>query len=330
MFLALGSLAKGFELKNFKKPSREELRKQLTAEQFHVTQEKGTEAPFKNAYVKNSEEGLYVDLVSGEPLFSTRDQFDSGTGWPSFTRPVSEANISLVDDVSMFFFKRTEVRSKLGDSHLGHVFDDGPKPTGKRFCMNSAALKFIPSKDLKSAGYEEFLDASGKLINSQGVKTETAILAGGCFWGVEEIFSKTPGIVNTTVGYTGGTTALPTYEDVVSGKTGHAEAIEIKFDPTVITYTDLLKLFFRLHDPTTLNKQHNDIGTQYRSSIFYLNPEQLTTAKRVLSETEVTSRWKKPIVTQLVAATTFFAAEEFHQNYLQKNPGGYTCHYLRD
>ncbi len=160
------------------------------------------------------------------------------------------------------------------------------------------------------------------------MKTEIATLAGGCFWGVEELFRKLPGVLNTEVGYTGGSLANPSYEMICTGKTGHAEALQIEFDPQRVSFEEVLRFFFKLHDPTTLNRQGNDRGTQYRSAIFYHSEQQKLSAEEV--KEEAAKNWKLPIVTEIVAATTFYSAESYHQDYLQKNPGGYTCHYLRN
>ena len=145
-----------WDAKSFKKPKPEQLKKELSALQFQVSQKEGTEPPFENEYWENHKDGIYVDVVSGEPLFSSKDKFDSGTGWPSFTKPLKDDFVISKSDHSLLA-ERVEVRSKIADSHLGHVFDDGPKPRGKRFCINSAALRFIPKKDLKAKGYAEYL-----------------------------------------------------------------------------------------------------------------------------------------------------------------------------
>jgi methionine-S-sulfoxide reductase len=157
--------------------------------------------------------------------------------------------------------------------------------------------------------------------------TETATLAGGCFWGVEELVRKLPGVVDTTVGYAGGTLDKPRYEDVKTGRTGHAESLQIEFDPSKISYDDILDFFFRLHDPTTANRQGNDVGTQYRSAIFYADDAQRDAAERAIQRAQ--PKWPRPIVTEVVPFTNFFEAEDYHQDYLQRYPNGYTCHYLR-
>jgi methionine-S-sulfoxide reductase len=158
---------------------------------------------------------------------------------------------------------------------------------------------------------------------------EIATLAGGCFWGMEDLFRKIPGVVNTEVGYTGGKTPNATYKDVKTGSTNHAESLQIEFDPSKLSYEDLLLFFFRVHDPTTLNQQGNDIGTQYRSAIFYHSDAQKKTAEKVIERVNKSGAWKKPVVTQLVPATEFYIAEDYHQDYLEKEPNGYTCHYIR-
>jgi peptide methionine sulfoxide reductase msrA/msrB len=316
-------------MKDFKKPESEQLRKKLTASQFAVTQQCGTEPPFHNAYWDNHKPGIYVDVVSGEPLFSSLDKFDSGTGWPSFTQPLKGTAIVEKKDAGLGM-ERTEVRSKLADSHLGHVFDDGPGEKGLRYCINSASLKFIPVEEMDQAGYGELLEPFVKAGLVKAPMHETAILAGGCFWGMEEIIRKIPGVIKTTVGYSGGTTADPTYQEVCTGGTGHAEAIEVVFDSTRLSYEGLLDYFFRMHDPTTLNRQHNDVGTQYRSAIFYKSEAQKQTAERVKQRWDKSGKFNRPITTEITQATNFYPAEEYHQKYLVKNPGGYTCHVLRD
>jgi len=318
------------KMKDFKKPEPAELKKKLSSEQFAVTQQCGTEPAFRNAYWDNHKPGIYVDVVSGEPLFSSLDKFDSGTGWPSFTQPVKGADIVEKKD-SASGMARTEVRSKIADSHLGHVFDDGPSEKGgMRYCINSASLKFIPLEEMDQAGYGRYLEPFVKAGLIKAPMHETAILAGGCFWGMEEIIRKIPGVIKTTVGYSGGTTANPTYKEVCSGGTGHAEAIQVEFDSARLSYEALLDYFFRMHDPTTLNRQHNDVGTQYRSAIFYTSDAQKQTAESVKARWGESGKFSRPITTEITAATKFYSAEDYHQKYLIKNPGGYTCHVLRD
>ncbi|HVZ32009.1 MAG TPA: bifunctional methionine sulfoxide reductase B/A protein [Polyangiaceae bacterium] len=335
--------------RTYAKPADAELRKKLTPLQYEVTQHDATEPAFRNAFYDNHEPGLYVDVVTGEPLFSSTDKFESGTGWPSFTKPVEPEHVLEKEDRS-HGMRRVEVRSRAGSSHLGHVFDDGPGPSGLRYCINSAALRFIPVERLEAEGYGEYraLFAGGQVsavqseVNSctappQGERAgceatlETALLAGGCFWGMEDLLRKIPGVLETEVGYTGGQTASPNYEQVKTGRTGHAESVRVVFDPKKLSYADLLeKWFFRMHDPTTPNRQGNDIGSQYRSVIFFTSEAQRKTAEEVKARVEKSGRWKGKIVTEIVPASEFTPAENYHQDYLEKNPGGYTCHWLRE
>ncbi|HEX7420262.1 MAG TPA: bifunctional methionine sulfoxide reductase B/A protein [Thermoanaerobaculia bacterium] len=315
------------------KPSDAELKQKLTPLQYDVTQHEGTEPPFKNEYWDNHKDGIYVDVVSGEPLFSSKDKFESGTGWPSFTKPLVPANIVEKTD-RKFFMARTEVRSRHADSHLGHLFDDGPAPTGQRFCMNSASMRFIPVDKLQAGGYGEYLplfgkaatgtsDSSGKTVHA---KTETATIAGGCFWGAQDLLRKLPGVISSRVGYTGGSVKNATYQN----HEGHAEAVEVIFDPTKISYEQILEFFFKMHDPTTLNQQGNDVGSSYRSAIFYHDEHQRQVAEQVKKKVDASGAWKRPVVTEIVPAKEFWNAEAYHQDYLIKNPGGYTCHYVRN
>lgn len=338
----------------WQKPPKAEIEKKLSPLQCQVTQEGATELPFHNEYWDNKKPGIYVDIVTGEPLFSSIDKFDSGSGWPSFTKPLVSENVKAKPDRS-HGMERTEVRSGHGNSHLGHLFDDGPKQAGGlRYCINSASLRFIPVEKLDKEGYGEFkglfmstkttndaitptqsyLDTAKLPLNdfarSRTKDREIAVVAAGCFWGVEEIIRGISGVLETQVGYTGGSSDHPVYNEVKGGKTGHAEAVQIAFDPNKITYEQILTWFFRLHDPTTQNRQGNDIGTQYRSVIFVYDDGQRKTAEAVKDQVNKSGKWKNPIVTEIVTAKPFWRAEENHQDYLQKNPNGYTCHYLRD
>lgn len=276
------------------------LRKRLSPEAYRVTRENGTEPPFENQYWNVFDRGIYLDVISGELLFSSEDKFDAGCGWPSFTRPVRGTSVVRLPDASHGMV-RTEVRSASSDAHLGHVFDDGPEPDRSRFCVNSAALRFVPEEEC------------------------TAYFAAGCFWGTEAYFRLVPGVLETAVGYMGGFTAEPTYEKVCAGSTGHAETARVIFDPERIAFRDLLLHFFRMHDPTTVNRQGNDIGTQYRSAFFYVSERQRLTVADMIREMTESGRFRAPIVTEISAAGAFTVAEEYHQRYLEKNPGGY-CH----
>ncbi len=172
--------------------------------------------------------------------------------------------------------------------------------------------------------------AKGKKKMENTAKTETATLAGGCFWGMQEILRALPGVVKTTVGYTGGKTENPKYEAVKTGATGHAETIEIKFDPAKLSYGAILDMFFKMHDPTTPNRQGNDTGSQYRSAIFYYGEAQKEEAEAAVKRAQDSGRWKRPITTEIVPAVKFWPAEDYHQDYLKKHPGGYTCHFVRN
>ena len=337
-------------MKAWTKPTDSELREKLTAIQYRVTQGDGTELAFRNEYWNHHEAGIYVDVVSGEPLFSSLDKFDSGTGWPSFTRPIEDGNLQKDTDTKLGY-PRAEVRSAVADSHLGHVFEDGPLPTGLRFCINSAALRFVPVARMKELGYGAYLEPFRKagLVSAGSERglsvTETAssartpgpgleapdgkavaVLAGGCYWGMEDLLREVPGVEDTEVGFTGGKSDRPTYEH----HAGHAEAVRVIFDPSQVTYAELLDRFFRIHDPTTLNRQGNDRGESYRSEIFAISDEQLETARRVKAEWEASGRWKRPIVTAISRTDSFWPANESHQDYLEKYPDGYTCHFVRN
>lgn len=305
-------------LKKVEKTDKE-WKEMLTPDQYRVMRKRGTEITFSGKYNDYYEKGTYLCAGCGTPLFSSKTKYDHGTGWPSFTAPVDENYIAYFDDYS-HFMHRTEVRCAVCGAHLGHVFDDGPEPTYKHYCINSASLDFKPA--------EEGVEA-GKSLNEQpaekakkAVKTETATFAAGCFWGVEHKFRQIPGVLKTEVGYTGGEVKNPTYKQVCTDKTGHAEAVKITFNPSQISYESLLEFFFSFHDPTQLNRQGPDIGKQYRSAVFYHSEEQKEAAEKIVKQLEKSGRFRRPIATEIVPASEFYRAEEYHQRYYEKRMKG--------
>ncbi len=293
----------------------------LTPEQFRVTQQNATERPGTGMLLNTKAAGIYVDIVSGEPLFASADKYDSGCGWPSFARPIDPASVTAKRDWSMLI-PRTEIRSTGADSHLGHVFKDGPRSRGGlRYCINSAALRFVPRAAMAEQGYAAYLDQ----VEDVPADTERAVLAGGCFWGMQDLIRALPGVVSTRVGYSGGTVANATYRNHGT----HAEAIEIVFDPARTDFRTLLEFFFQIHDPTTPNRQGNDRGVSYRSAIFYTDERQKAVAGETIADVDASGLWPGKVVTELSPVGDFWEAEPEHQDYLERKPNGYTCHFVR-
>lgn len=276
------------------------MNKELTNEEKRVILNKGTELPFSGKYYNFHERGTYVCKQCGAPLYFSEAKFDSGCGWPSFDEEISGA-VRRLPDVDG---RRTEIVCAKCGGHLGHVFTgEGFTPKDTRHCVNSISMDFVPEDKQE--------------------ETEVAIFAGGCFWGVEHLMQQQPGILSIEVGYIGGSTENPTYREVCSHTTGHAEAVRIVFNPKKVSYTTLAKLFFEIHDPTQSDGQGPDLGDQYRSEIFYTTSRQKEIAEELIGQLQGKGC---QVVTRVTPATVFWKAEEYHQNYYNKTGKAPYCH----
>ncbi|MCX6326673.1 MAG: bifunctional methionine sulfoxide reductase B/A protein [Bacteroidia bacterium] len=273
----------------------------LTKVESYVINNKGTESPFTGKFTNFKEKGTYVCKKCGAALYYSSDKFESDCGWPSFDNEIKGAVNRFPDADGL----RTEIECANCGAHLGHVFT-GERLTEKniRHCVNSVSLDFVPAQ-LEAGRYG------------------TAIFAGGCFWGVEYFLQKAPGVISVTSGYTGGQVKNPTYKEVCTGNTGHAEAVKIVYDPDKISYEKLLKLFLEIHDPTQVGRQGPDIGDQYRSEIFYMNDDQKDIAEKDLNILK-TKGYK--IETTVTKASEFYPAEACHQDYYFNNGKVPYCH----
>lgn len=276
----------------------------LTDEQYHILREKGTERAFTGALLENKAKGTYVCAACKNPLFASSAKFDSGTGWPSFDAEI-DGNVKETEDQSHGMV-RSEIICSNCSGHLGHVFDDGPTKTGLRYCVNSVSIAFEAEKKM--------VDKAEKVA-----KSDTIVLGGGCYWCVEAVYELLEGVTSVESGYSGGKVKNPSYEAVCSGKTGHAEVVQVIYNPQVTSFAEILKVFFTVHDPTTLNRQGADVGTQYRSVIFYRNAEQEKTSREIIKDLNSEKAYSSPIVTEVSPFTTYYKAEAYHQNYYFQN-----------
>lgn len=280
----------------------------LTPEEARIIIHKGTEAPFSGAYLYNKADGTYACRQCGAALYRSSDKFESGCGWPAFDDAIPGA-VKRVPDADG---RREEILCAACGGHLGHVFEgERLTPKNVRHCVNSLSMSFVPAKG--DAEQQAPATAPG---------TATAVFAGGCFWGVEDAFSKAPGVLDAVSGYTGGKVENPGYEQVSRGNTGHAEAVRVTYDPARVSYEELARLFFEIHDPTQLNRQGPDIGTQYRSAVFYANEEQKRVAASLIEQLH---RKGWDVATELVPLDVFYPAEDYHQDFTARTGQG-ACH----
>ncbi|GGH75785.1 peptide methionine sulfoxide reductase MsrA [Filimonas zeae] len=288
--------------------TEQEWKEQLTPEQYYILRQKGTERPFTGKLLMNKEKGVYKCAACGNELFTDDMKFDSHCGWPSFDREIAGGKITQHED-NTHGMRRTEILCGKCGGHLGHIFDDGPTETGQRYCVNSVSLEFV------KAG-EETPAATAAPANN----IDTVTLGGGCFWCVEAVYEQLDGIIKVESGYAGGEVPNPTYKAVCTGTTGHAEVVQLTYDKSKTSLDEILKVFFTVHDPTTLNRQGADVGTQYRSVIYYRNAEQEQKAKEIIAALNKEHIWDSPVVTEVTAFDKFYKAEDYHQNYYQQNP----------
>ncbi len=283
--------------------------KKLSPTEKAVILHKGIERPFSGKYNQFNEAGTYSCKQCGSLLYRSLDKFDAGCGWPSFDDEIPNAIKRLPDADG----HRTEITCARCGAHLGHLFTgEGFTPKNIRHCVNSIALEFQQAQPEKNLSHTK-----------NGTQTETAIFAGGCFWGVEYLLKYLPGVISVVSGYTGGTTPNPTYQAVSDHRTGHAEAVQIIFDPNKISYEALTQRFFEIHDPEQENKQGSDIGEQYRSEIFYTTAKQKEIALKLIC---ILKDKGYQVATKVTPATHFWKAEDYHQNYYEKNGKQPYCH----
>ncbi|MEZ0228326.1 MAG: bifunctional methionine sulfoxide reductase B/A protein [Planctomycetota bacterium] len=289
----------------------EEWKKRLTPKQFEIARSKGTERPFCGGLLEEKKPGLFVCVCCDLPLFESTTKFESGTGWPSFFQPVAAENVLEKKDES-HGMKRVEIVCARCDAHLGHVFEDGPKPTGRRHCVNGESLRFVADKDRATL--------AGKPEGAVAPVGSSVVVAGGCFWCVEAVFEQIDGVLDAVSGYAGGTAETANYEAVCTGKTGHAEAVQIIYDPKKVSMETLLKVHFATHDPTTKDRQGPDSGPQYRSAIFYANEKEKELVEAFIADLNDSKAFSKKIVTTIEPLKAFHPAEAYHQNYATCNP----------